>query len=49
MNRFIQRLKNKGYKIVGDTAILLGMEFEICSGYIETAIGRQKSYWLKLR
>ena len=27
---------------------LLGVEFTICSGYIHTARGRQKSYWLEL-
>lgn len=30
-------------------AFLLGVEFTICSGYIHTARGRQKSYWLKLK
>ena len=49
MSRFIQHLKDKGYKVVGKTATLLGTEFEICDGYIETALGKQKSYWLELR
>ena len=47
MNKFIQYLKDKGYK--GTTAILLGTEFKVCSGYIKTAMGKQKSYWLELR
>ena len=42
-------LKDKGYKVVGRTVTLLGTEFEICEGYIETALGKQKSYWLELR
>ena len=33
----------------GDIVTLLGTEFKICSGYIETARGKQKSYWLELR
>lgn len=41
--------KDKGYKISGSKAFLLGVEFTICSGYIHTAIGRQKSYWLELK
>lgn len=49
MSRFIQRLKDKGYKVTGDIVTLLGTEFKICSGYIETARGKQKSYWLELR
>ncbi len=49
MSRFIQHLKDKGYKVVGRTVTLLGTEFEICEGYIETALGKQKSYWLELR
>ena len=45
MKKFLDRLKDKGYKISGSKAFLLGVEFTICSGYI----GRQKSYWLKLK
>ena len=48
MNKFIQHLKEKGYKVIGDKAILLGKTFNICSGYIDTAMGKQKSYWLEL-
>ena len=47
MKKFLDRLKDKGYKISGSKAFLLGVEFTICSGY--TAIGRQKSYWLELK
>lgn len=49
MSRFIQRLKDKGYKVTGDAATLLGTEFKICGGYIETARGKQRSYWLELQ
>lgn len=49
MSRFIQHLKDKGYKVKGTTATLLGTEFKICSGYIKTAMGKQKSYWLELQ
>lgn len=49
MKNFLDRLKDKGYKISGSKASLLGVEFTICSGYIHTAIGRQKSYWLELK
>ena len=48
MKKFVDRLKDKGYKISGSKAFLLGVEFTICSGYIHTARGRQKSYWLEL-
>ena len=48
MNKFIQHLKEKGYKVIGDKAILLDKTFKICSGYIDTAMGKQKSYWLEL-
>ena len=47
MNRYIQHLKQKGYKIIGETAILLNKSFKICGGHIETATGIQKSYWLE--
>lgn len=49
MNKFIQHLKDKGYEVTGDTATLLNTEFKICSGYIETARSKQKSYWLELQ
>ena len=48
MNKFIQHLKEKGYKIFGNKAVLLETEFNICEGYKTTAMGRQKSYWLEL-
>lgn len=48
MNKFLQRLKNKGYKINGDTATLLGVKFKICNGTIKTARGLKNSYWLEL-
>lgn len=41
MKKFLEHLKEKLF--------LLGVEFTICSGYIHTAIGRQKSYWLELK
>ena len=47
MNRYIQHLKQKGYEVSGELAILLNKSFKICSGYIETAMGTQKSYWLE--
>lgn len=49
MNKFIQYLKEKGYKIYGNKAVLLETEFNICEGYKTTAMGKQKSYWLELR
>ena len=49
MKKFLDRLKDKGYKISGSKAFLLGVEFTICRGYIHTEIGKQKSYWLKLK
>ncbi len=48
MNKFIQHLKEKGYKIYGNKAVLLETKFNICEGYKTTAMGRQKSYWLEL-
>lgn len=48
MNKFIQYLKEKGYKIYGNKAVLLETEFNICEGYKTTAMGKQKSYWLEL-
>lgn len=48
MNKFIQYLKEKGYKIYDNKAVLLGIKFNICEGYKTTAIGKQKSYWLEL-
>lgn len=49
MNKFIQHLKDKGYKVTGDKAVLFETEFKICGGYIDTARGKQKSYWLELK
>lgn len=49
MKKFLERLKKKNYKISGSKAFLLGVEFTICSGYIHTARGKQKSYWLELK
>ena len=48
MNKFIQHLKEKGYKIYGNKAVLLETKFNICEGYKTTAMGKQKSYWLEL-
>ena len=48
MNKFIQHLKEKGYKIYGNKVVLLETKFNICEGYKTTAMGRQKSYWLEL-
>ena len=48
MNKFIQHLKEKGYKIYGNKAVLLENEFNICEGYKTTAKGKQKSYLLEL-
>lgn len=49
MNKFIQHLKDKGYEVKGMTATLLGTDFKICSGYIETVRGKHRSYWLELQ
>ena len=46
--KILDYLKEKGYKIYGNKAVLLGTEFNICEGYKTTAMGRQKSYWLEL-
>lgn len=48
MSKFIQHLKNKGYEVIGNKAILFGIEFKICNGKINTARGVKKSYWLEL-
>lgn len=48
MNKFLKYLKTKGYVINGNEAVLLGVEFKIRSGIIETAMGIRKSYWLEL-
>lgn len=48
MNKFIQHLKEKGYKIYRNKVVLLETKFNICEGYKTTAMGRQKSYWLEL-
>lgn len=48
MNKYLEQLKVKGYKINGDRAILSGVKFKIISGNIKTAMGVQKSYWLEL-
>ena len=48
MNKYLEHLKVKGYKINGDRAILSGVKFEIKSGNINTAMGVQKSYWLEM-
>jgi hypothetical protein len=48
MNRFIQHLKEKGYNVNGEIALLNRQKFRICSGIIEVATGKQKSYWLEL-
>ena len=48
MNRFIKQKKKKGYKVIEDKVILLDKTFKICSGYIDTAMGKQESYWLGL-
>ena len=49
MNDFVKRLKNKGYEVIGNKAVLHNVCFEICSGNINTARGIKKSYWLKLQ
>ena len=46
MKEFIRHLKEKGYEVTGDIAVLKGMKFKICHGYRNTAIGKQKTYWL---
>ena len=48
MNKFIQYLKEKGYKIYGNKAVLFETKFNICEGYKTTAMGKQKSSWLEL-
>lgn len=49
MKKFLEHLKEKITKFLEVKLFLLGVEFTICSGYIHTARGRQKSYWLKLK
>ncbi len=48
MSRFIKHLESKGYKVKDGKAILNSCSFKICTGYINTAMGKQKSYWLEL-
>lgn len=48
MKHFLQYLKDKGYTINKNRATICGAEFRICAGYINTARGKQKSYWLEL-
>ena len=48
MKHFLQHLKNKGYSINQGIAMLYGVKFRICTGYKNTARGKQKPYWLEL-
>lgn len=48
MNKYLEHLKTKGYKINGDEVTLLGVKFKVKSGNIETAMGVRESYWLEL-
>lgn len=48
MEKFLKHLREKGYRIIGDKAVLGGSSFKIRSGNIDTAMGKQKSYWLEL-
>lgn len=46
MKEYIRHLKEKGYEVTGDIAVLKGMKFKICHGYRNIARGKQKTYWL---
>lgn len=48
MINFKQHLIDKGYKVIGNKAVLQGTEFKICIGRINTARGKQMSCWLEL-
>lgn len=48
MNEFFNHLKNNGYKISGEIATLCGIDFRICSGIINSARGKRKSWWLEI-
>jgi len=48
MIKFKQHLIDKGYKVIGNKAVLQGTEFKICIGRINTARGKRMSYWLEL-
>lgn len=48
MNKYIEYLKNKGYRVFGNIVTLHNEKFKICEGTINTAMGAQKSYWLEL-
>ncbi len=46
MEEFIKRLQKKGYMVVGHTAILEGMKYQIKSMTVMSIAGPQKLYWL---
>ena len=48
MQKFLKHLREKGYRVTGDKAVLGGFFFKICSGNMDTAMGKQKSCWLEL-
>lgn len=48
MQKYKEYLKSKGYKVIGNTAVLNGVKFRIREGTINTAMGEQKSHWVTL-
>ena len=48
MNKYIEHLKSKGYRVAENIVTLHNERFKICEGTINTAMGTQKSYWLEL-
>ena len=48
MNKYVEHLKSKGYRVTGNIAVLRNERLKICNGKINTAMGIQKSYWLEL-
>lgn len=49
MKKYLQYLESKGYTVVGDEAVLSDVTFKIKCGSVQTAIGKQKLYWLELK
>lgn len=44
MKKYIEHLKNMGYKVSGNIAVLQNVRFKICEGKVKTAMGIQHSH-----
>lgn len=48
-DKYIKSLTNKGYKLINENKVKLGtIVFKINEGDIETAIGKQHTFWLTI-